>query len=162
MTNIACTEPGCTGSIVDGYCDVCGTPAASSTSAPSAATSAPASGACAQPGCSGTIVDGYCDVCGTPGGTGSSASPAHEQISSVSTVSRASNRLASTPLGSARATQAGSKLTRKLGTSSTRLRGARLGRRADPRAADPGDRRQQGDPGQPDGPRGPPELPDLR
>ncbi len=127
MTNIACTEPGCTGSIVDGYCDVCGTPAASSTSAPSAATSAPASGACAQPGCSGTIVDGYCDVCGTPGGTGSSAAPAHEQISSVSTVSRASNRLASTPLGSARATQAGSKLTRKLGTSSTRLRGARLG-----------------------------------
>jgi serine/threonine-protein kinase PknG len=42
-------------------------------------------------------------------------------------VSRASNRLASTPLGSARATAAGSKLTRKLGTSSTRLRGARLG-----------------------------------
>jgi serine/threonine-protein kinase PknG len=42
-------------------------------------------------------------------------------------VSRASNRLASTPLGSARAAQAGSKLTRRLGTSSTRLRGARLG-----------------------------------
>jgi serine/threonine-protein kinase PknG len=42
-------------------------------------------------------------------------------------VSRASNRLASAPLGSARAAAAGSKLTRRVGTSSTRLRGARLG-----------------------------------
>jgi serine/threonine-protein kinase PknG len=128
MTNIACTEPGCTGSIVDGYCDVCGTPGGAS-AAPASAVSTPtsgsASGACQQPGCSGTIVDGYCDVCGTPGGA--SSAPEHEPISSPSTVSRASNRLASTPLGSARATQAGSKLTRKLGTSSTRLRGARLG-----------------------------------
>jgi serine/threonine-protein kinase PknG len=44
---------------------------------------------------------------------------------SASTVSRASNRLASTALGSARA-RAGSTTTR-LGTSSKRLRGARLG-----------------------------------
>ena len=41
--------------------------------------------------------------------------------------SRASNRLASTALGSARAAAGGSKITRRLGTSSTRLRGARLG-----------------------------------
>jgi serine/threonine-protein kinase PknG len=46
--------------------------------------------------------------------------------SSPSTVSRASNRLASTALGSARAL-AGSKITGRLGTSSKRLRGARLG-----------------------------------
>src|SRR5690348_2244154 len=118
-----CTQPGCTGSIVDGYCDVCGSPAA-----PSQAASAPAAGACTQPGCTGTYVDGYCDVCGSPASSSSSAAAADpDPISSVSTVSRASNRLASTPLGSARAAQAGSKLTRKLGTSSTRLRGARLG-----------------------------------
>ncbi|RZU19382.1 serine/threonine-protein kinase PknG [Kribbella rubisoli] len=118
-----CTQPGCTGSIVDGYCDVCGSPAA-----PSQAASAPAAGACTQPGCTGTYVDGYCDVCGSPASSSPSAAAADpDPISSVSTVSRASNRLASTPLGSARAAQAGSKLTRKLGTSSTRLRGARLG-----------------------------------
>ncbi|HWD80877.1 MAG TPA: tetratricopeptide repeat protein, partial [Kribbella sp.] len=129
-----CTQPGCTGSIVDGYCDVCGSPAAPSAAASAAA---PANGACNQPGCTGTYVDGYCDVCGSPAPDGTSSpsavtgAPAVVQeadpISSVSTVSRASNRLASMPLGSARAAQAGSKLTRKLGTSSTRLRGARLG-----------------------------------
>ncbi|WUJ72707.1 serine/threonine-protein kinase PknG [Kribbella soli] len=128
-----CTQPGCTGNIVDGYCDVCGSPAAPSQAAtPSQAAAsqaaAPATGACTQPGCTGTYVDGYCDVCGSPASSSPSAAAADpDPISSVSTVSRASNRLASTPLGSARAAQAGSKLTRKLGTSSTRLRGARLG-----------------------------------
>ncbi len=29
MTIIACTQPGCTGTILDGYCDVCGSPEAS-------------------------------------------------------------------------------------------------------------------------------------
>jgi serine/threonine-protein kinase PknG len=125
---MTCTQPGCTGTIVDGYCDVCGSPAAvAATSEGTAGLGAPAAaGACQQPGCSGTVVDGYCDVCGTPGGAASSTEAA-EPISSPSTVSRASNRLASTPLGSARAQAAGSKLTRRLGTSSTRLRGARLG-----------------------------------
>ncbi|MFC6159190.1 serine/threonine-protein kinase [Kribbella jiaozuonensis] len=127
-----CTQPGCTGTIVDGYCDVCGSPAAPSQAATSQAApsqaAAPATGACTQPGCTGTYVDGYCDVCGSPASSTPSAAAADpDPLSSVSTVSRASNRLASTPLGSARAAQAGSKLTRKLGTSSTRLRGARLG-----------------------------------
>lgn len=78
---------------------------------------------CGQPGCTGTILDGYCDVCGSP----PDAQP--DLDAAPSTVSRASNRLASTPLGSAIATvaAAGSRLTRKVGTSSTRLRGARLG-----------------------------------
>ncbi|MGV9836772.1 tetratricopeptide repeat protein [Nocardia niigatensis] len=55
-----CTEPGCTGTIEDGYCTVCGT-------APSAAPPASAAGSdrCAEPGCTGTIADGYCDVCGS-------------------------------------------------------------------------------------------------
>ena len=62
-TTPACTQPGCTGHVVDGYCDVCGMPG--SVGAESGSTAA--TGACQQPGCSGTIVDGYCDVCGTPG-----------------------------------------------------------------------------------------------
>ncbi|TCM41844.1 serine/threonine-protein kinase [Kribbella sp. VKM Ac-2568] len=99
MTTIACTQPGCSGTIMDGYCDVCGSPAPAGAVSPSAVAGAPS-------------VE-------TP--------DAPDPISTASTVSRASNRLASTPLGSARAQAAGSKLTRRLGTSSTRLRGARLG-----------------------------------
>jgi hypothetical protein len=89
-----CTQPGCTGRIVDGYCDVCGGPAgaapfvharsAASAVSPASAVEAglaavvggsgaasarPSDGlmsACTQPGCTGRIVDGYCDVCGSP------------------------------------------------------------------------------------------------
>jgi serine/threonine-protein kinase PknG len=89
--------------------------------------------ACTQPGCMGAILDGYCDVCGSPAAQGSSPSgvsaptmPAGVGQTS-STVSRASNRLASTALGSQRATASGTKATRRLGTSAARLRGARLG-----------------------------------
>ncbi|TPG13928.1 serine/threonine-protein kinase [Pedococcus bigeumensis] len=86
---------------------------------------------CTQPGCTGTILDGYCDVCGSPA---TAAAPEAGSVPTApagiaqtpSTVSRASNRLASTALGSAR-TSGGSKVTRRLGTSSQRLRGARLG-----------------------------------
>jgi hypothetical protein len=90
----ACTQPACTGTIVDGYCDVCGSPAGAvpfvpAETAASAALPAPADGpglmavrrvwglspepkkrdlmtACTQPGCTGTTIDGYCDVCGSP------------------------------------------------------------------------------------------------
>jgi hypothetical protein len=87
----ACTQPGCTSTIVDNYCEVCGSPAGAAPFVPaevaaSAASPAPAkpvhreSGfpaepktaglmmACTQPGCTGMIVDGYCDVCGSPAG----------------------------------------------------------------------------------------------
>jgi hypothetical protein len=93
----ACTQPGCTGTIVDGYCDVCGSPADAVPFVPaepaaSARSSAPADTpgltavgwgaggsspdpederidtACVEPRCTGTIVDGYCDVCGSPAG----------------------------------------------------------------------------------------------
>jgi len=91
---LACTQPGCTGTIVDGYCDVCGSPAAAvpfvlAEAAVSASSPVPAAGpgltavgrgagfppepkteglntACTQPECTGSIVDGYCDVCGSP------------------------------------------------------------------------------------------------
>jgi hypothetical protein len=91
---LACTQPGCAGTIVDGYCDVCGSPAAAvpfvlAEAAVSASSPVPAAGpgltavgrgagfppepkteglntACTQPECTGSIVDGYCDVCGSP------------------------------------------------------------------------------------------------
>ena len=132
MSTTACTQPGCTGAIIDGYCDVCGAPAPSADgSGGGPALGSAAAGKCTQPGCSGTVVDGYCDVCGSPAvqaapsGSVSVATGPAGVAQTSSTVSRASNRLASTALGSARA--GGSKVTRRLGTSSTRLRGARLG-----------------------------------
>jgi serine/threonine-protein kinase PknG len=87
---------------------------------------------CTQPGCTGTIQDGYCDVCGAPPGAppmsagadgGAASSTA---VSTSSKVTSSSNRLASTPLGTALAGQ-GTSSTRRSGTSSTRLRGGRLG-----------------------------------
>ena len=69
-----CTQPGCSGTITDGYCDVCGMAPAESVveegaiapvSKPAAAAPAAADGTrCPQPGCTGTIADGYCDTCG--------------------------------------------------------------------------------------------------
>jgi hypothetical protein len=96
----ACTQPGCTGRIVDGYCDFCGSPAgaapfvpagsaASSASADEAGLTAVGRGsgvplrpnnphmlACTQQGCTGLIVDGYCDVCGSPAGAAPFVPPA--------------------------------------------------------------------------------------
>ena len=39
----ACTQPGCTGRIVDGYCDVCGSPAGAAPCVPAGAAASPAS-----------------------------------------------------------------------------------------------------------------------
>lgn len=125
---LPCTQPGCTGAILDGYCDVCGSPAAQS----------PA-GAATVGGAVGGTVGGTvtATVTGTAAGRAavgsvsvatvpSLTSPAADAQTS-STVSHTSNRLASTALGSARVGASGSKVTRRLGTSSNRLRGARLG-----------------------------------
>ncbi|QBS39632.1 serine/threonine-protein kinase [Nocardia sp. CS682] len=66
-----CTEPGCSGTIEDGYCAVCGTAPAEATtvrsesSAAEVTTAAARDRRCTEPGCGGTIVDGYCEVCGT-------------------------------------------------------------------------------------------------
>ncbi len=86
----ACTQPACTGTIVDGYCGVCGSPVGAPPFVPAGAAASAASPApaartgltagrggsgfpprprsCAQRGCVGAIVDGYCDVCGSPAG----------------------------------------------------------------------------------------------
>ncbi|MGW0246495.1 tetratricopeptide repeat protein [Nocardia goodfellowii] len=65
---MTCTEPGCGGTIEDGYCDRCGTAPTEARTLESVEQSpptAPAEGqACTEPGCSGSISDGYCDVCG--------------------------------------------------------------------------------------------------
>jgi hypothetical protein len=87
-------QPGCTGRIADGYCDVCGGPVGAVPFVPAAASAAapvPADApgltavrqvpgfppkpkseslmmGCPQPRCMGMIVDGYCDVCGSPAG----------------------------------------------------------------------------------------------
>ncbi len=85
---------------------------------------------CTQPGCAGHLLDGYCDVCGSPAATAPSAGvPAGVAgaDSAPTSVSRASDRLASIQMGSARAASSGSRVTRRQGTSSTRLRAARLG-----------------------------------
>ncbi|MCF4119738.1 serine/threonine-protein kinase PknG [Antribacter sp. KLBMP9083] len=168
MTTQACAEPGCTGTIEDGYCNVCGTPAAPSGGgatvrsaaatpagvAAEAAAPVPTSvegGPCAQPGCTGTIEDGYCNVCGTPagpsGGTTSGATTqngtsglgtsglgtaglgtaALSPMGEAATGRTSSARLATSALGSARTKGSGTRATRRVGTGSTRLRGHRLG-----------------------------------
>jgi len=134
-----CTQPGCTGSIVDGYCDVCGSPGAvagaSAVSGGGAASvmSVPTgqlSGACRQPGCTGSIIDGYCDVCGSPAEAAADVSgglPGEEQTAPVSTITRGSSRLGSAAIGSQRASGSGSTVTKRVGSGSRRLRSARLG-----------------------------------
>ncbi len=79
-----CTQPDCPGTVADGYCDICGSPAvatleqAASTPAKSSAAETPAAirpnpakvrpdfAPCTQPDCPGTVADGYCDICGSP------------------------------------------------------------------------------------------------
>jgi len=114
MTSIpvSCTQPGCLGTIEDGYCNVCGSP--SPVAAPLGAGVDPAGAGSAGSGTGS----------GSAGsGSGSTRSGSH-QVGSSRTAS--SFRLASAPLGSARAT-GGSRTNRRSGTTSNRLRGARLG-----------------------------------
>jgi serine/threonine-protein kinase PknG len=134
-----CTQPGCPGTIVDGYCDVCGSPGPVSTTPAAPAESSvqgprtpdPSGGRCTQPGCTGTIVDGYCDVCGSPGGPASEpAADDQSPISAgvaVSAITAGSSRLQSTALGSQRVSGNGSKITKRVRSGSQRLRSARLG-----------------------------------
>ncbi|WP_295697644.1 serine/threonine-protein kinase [Lapillicoccus sp.] len=146
----ACQEPGCQGTVVDGYCDVCGTPGTGGTATSIAAegdpegddddgsglppavqqqisSSVPNGSPCTQPGCQGHVLDGFCDVCGTSAESPAPIAGPAGLDSSPSMMSRASNRLASTALGSLRASQGGSRTTRRVGTGSQRMRTARLG-----------------------------------
>lgn len=121
---MTCQQPGCTGTIVDGYCDVCGMPGPTMPighGRPGSRPSTAASGVCRQPGCPGRIVDGYCDVCGAPD------QPTEQPATSAPATSRsrASIHLGSAALGSARATSFGARPARQLSTE--RLGSARIG-----------------------------------
>ena len=106
MTTQACAEPGCRGTIEDGYCNVCGAPAGGN----------PAAGALAAVAASWGADDTTVRASGgLPG-----------PMEQPSTGRTSSSRLASTALGSARV-GTGSYQTRRVGTGSTRLRGHRLG-----------------------------------
>ncbi len=136
---VTCQQPGCTGTVVDGYCDVCGMAPAEGAGASSASpglvtgASAPSStggsadgSKCQQPGCTGTIVDGYCDVCGSPPGSAAAASAAvFQDALDTATAASGSFRLESAAIGSQRA--AGTGATHRVRSSSQRLRSARLG-----------------------------------
>lgn len=120
-----CLQPGCTGTIVDGYCDVCGMPGSTmpvGMAVPGARPSSRPSGNCRQPGCPGHIVDGYCDVCGSPD---IDPTPVLPPAGARSTVTRTSIHLGSTALGSARATSFGGRPTRH--SSAERLTTGRIG-----------------------------------
>ncbi|MFG2442992.1 tetratricopeptide repeat protein [Nocardia fluminea] len=127
---MTCSEPGCGGTIEDGYCALCGTaPVASAPPVPQARavgsgrsgrTTAqprtanpqpppvpvPVPGACGEPGCDGTIVDGYCDTCGTAPAT--VTGPMHSpSASTVSASGRTSSRSVRTRSSSARSAARG-------------------------------------------------------
>ena len=105
----ACLQPGCSGFIDAGYCDVCGTPADQQESAAfaTAATAAPSGAA----GSSSPV---------TANGEAAGVGP------ELSTRSSASSNLATAALGSKRARDLGTVATRRTG-GSQRLRSARLG-----------------------------------
>ena len=126
-----CGRPGCSGSIVDGYCDTCGMApagASSARTAPSAAPAAPARPSappgpvpCGRPGCGGTVVDGYCDTCGMApaagasartAAAGSAAAPGAAGAPPVSVTGRASGRVDVSRLTSTRQST-GSRSTRR-------------------------------------------------
>ena len=121
-----CTQPGCGGTITDGYCDVCGMAAAPGTGADAAAT---ADGtACTQPGCSGSILDGYCDVCGSPAAaTPAVAHEAQPLSGGVGSAATTSARVQSAPIGSRLVRSTGTTSTHRTRSGSQRVRTARLG-----------------------------------
>lgn len=135
-----CQQPGCTGSIQDGYCDVCGMAAepggaATSTptpaSTPAVAVSAADGSPCTQPGCTGKILDGYCDVCGSPAASVASAPPVGGEAAPMGpgevSVATAAASVRSAAIGSKLARSTGSTSTHRTRTGSQRMRAARLG-----------------------------------
>lgn len=116
---LRCGEPGCSGVVEDGYCNVCGTPAPTPGSG-AKPTRAPATKA--SP--SAVLGTGFARAAAGPTGRPETS---EDPERSVRTGRTSSARLASAALGSARTAATGSRATRNLGSSSTRLRGQRLG-----------------------------------
>jgi serine/threonine-protein kinase PknG len=118
-----CQQPGCTGTITDGYCDVCGM--APADGAPAGDPAADGT-KCQQPGCPGSIADGYCDTCGMA--ADSPAPVAHEAqpLAGGESVATSASKVQSAAFGSERATHS-TLATRRTRTGSQRMRAARLG-----------------------------------
>ncbi|HEX5417486.1 MAG TPA: protein kinase, partial [Chloroflexota bacterium] len=90
-----CTQPGCTGQIVDSVCEVCGHFYATlpTSAAGAARVLAVAPRTCAQPSCHGRIVDGICENCGYDySGLPTSAAPSAPASASISVGPPTSNR----------------------------------------------------------------------
>ena len=127
-----CQQPGCSGTVTDGYCDVCGM--APADGAPAASTAAPAAQApgvadgtrCGQPGCTGTIVDGYCDTCGMAGDSPVTAAHEAQPLTGGESVATSASKVQSATFGSARASHS-TLATRRTRAGSQRMRAARLG-----------------------------------
>lgn len=146
-----CSQPGCTGTIEDGYCDVCGMPAGSLPAMKTAAAtpdqpaaratatppgparptigarpgrrpSTAATGRCPMPGCGGEIRDGYCDICGSPP---DAAAPPEGEEAALAALSTTSTRLGSAALGSQLVPAGGA--ARRTTSTTHRVRGARIG-----------------------------------
>lgn len=110
----ACTQPGCTGSYEDGWCNVCGSPESPGGAAPSSGQGTSATGV------SPSAVLGA----GGPEGPQSARTTPMREAEYRGSTRTSSSRLASTAIGSART---GSRTTRRVGTGSTRLRAHRMG-----------------------------------
>ncbi|MCW2813092.1 MAG: Serine/threonine-protein kinase PknG, partial [Nocardioides sp.] len=139
MSTATCAQPGCSGTISDGYCDVCGmaaTPGVTATPVAIPATPAADGAACTQPGCTGTIADGYCDTCGMAAaaapaaGAGvpvsSQADPMSTAMSTAVSTATSAARVGSARFGSARV-GGDSVSTSRQRSGSQRLRAARIG-----------------------------------
>src|SRR5829696_3070442 len=101
---IACTEPGCTGTYEDGYCNVCGSPQSSG------------AGGAAGPSATSLLGTGVAQA--APDRAAAATDPDAER--STRTGRTSSSRLATAALGSARTVATGgSRPTRRIGTSST-------------------------------------------
>ncbi|GAA4367896.1 serine/threonine-protein kinase [Nocardioides caricicola] len=124
-----CTQPGCSGTIADGYCDVCGMAAQPGSAAAAAPAPAASDGsACTQPGCTGKILDGYCDVCGSPAAAAPSVAHEAQPLSGgVSVATASASKMQSAAIGSRLASSTGSTSTHRTRTGSQRVRAARLG-----------------------------------
>jgi serine/threonine-protein kinase PknG len=132
-----CEQPGCSGTIADGYCDVCGMAPAEGAApvveqgAPAPVSTPPASAAadgtkCPQPACTGTIADGYCDTCGMAADSPVPVSAESQPLSGGDSVATSASKVQSAAYGSERATHA-TLATRRTRQGSQRMRAERLG-----------------------------------
>ncbi len=122
-----CEQPGCNGTIEDGYCLACGlAPVQAAATVPGLSqggTVSPQAGSagaitkCQRPGCGGTFEDGYCNICGFPPGPALPASQTTGGARGSSTAGSASVSVSgSVPTGS----RSGTRGSRSGGSRSSR------------------------------------------